>query len=130
MKNFICKEITTIDNEFVSRIIFSDKKDEGYIEGQTYEEIVDSLGEYVMLQRSYGEDEFDQDYSSVEFSDFEKSGTLEDFSIAISRKQFRMEYKGDVIDIGLALDDEATFLIIKEVLKKIINGKGSFVEME
>jgi hypothetical protein len=55
---------------------------------------------------------------------------LEDFSIAISKKQFRMEYKGDVIEIDLDLDNEQTFLTVKDVLKKITNGKGPFIEIE
>lgn len=130
MMTFQCKEITTTDNEFVCEITFSDKKDEGYIEGQTHQKMIDSLGQYVMLQRSYGEDNFDQDYCTVEFSDFEKSGELENFSITISKRQFRMDYNGYVIEVDLDLDNDQTFLKIKDILRRITNEKGLITEIE
>jgi len=130
MMNFQCKEITTTNNEFLCEITFSDKKDEGHIEGQKYEEILDSLGQYVMLQRSYGEDDFDQDYCTVEFSDFEKSGELEGFAIVISKHQFRMDYKGYVVEVDLDLDNDQTFLMIKDILRKITKDRGHITEIE
>ena len=81
------------------------------------------MGEYLNLQRSYPEDEFEKDYYTIELSDFDKSGELEDFTINLSRTQFQMNYKDEIIEIQLETDD-LTFGKIKDVLKEIVNGKG------
>jgi len=121
--NFNCKEIDISDDNFGCRITFSDTKDEGYIDNQSYKEIMESFGEYLSLQRSYPEDEFENDYYTIELSNFDKSGELKDFTINLSRTRFQMNYKTEIIEIQLDTDD-LTFGKIKDVLSKIVNGRG------
>ena len=120
---FDCKEIDISDDEFGCRITFSDRKEGDHIDNQSYKEIMESIGDYLTLQRSYPEDEFETDYYIIELSNFDKSGELDDFTINLSRTQFLMNYKEEIIEIQLETND-LIFDKIKEALKKIINERG------
>src|SRR5688500_3784892 len=98
---FDCKEIDISDDYLGCSITFSDRKDEDYIENQSYMKIMESMGKYLSLQRSYPEDQFEKDYYTIELSDFAKSGELKDFTINLSRRQFLMNYKSEIIEVQL-----------------------------
>ena len=54
---FDCREISIDDVEFGCAITFSEKIDLGETEEElTIDEILDSIGTYLMLQRTYAED--------------------------------------------------------------------------
>lgn len=121
---FNCKEISISDEEFGCTLTLSENKDDGISEvGMTTEEILNSIGRYVMLQRTYPEDRFEVDYYYFESSDFDKSGELNDFEINLSRKVFQMTLENEIIEIIIGVDD-SVFENIKHIIKKISNGKG------
>ena len=104
---FVCKEIAIIDSDFGCEVTLSDRADQDNIQaGQTVEEIVNSLGQYILLQRTYSEDEFDSEYVYFETSDFEKSGELLEFELVLSRTKFMLTVNHTLYDIGIDIDNQ------------------------
>jgi hypothetical protein len=121
---FNCKEISISDEEFGCTLTLSENKDDGISELEmTTEEVFNSIGRYVMLQRTYPEDRFEEDYYYFESSDFDKSGELNDFEINLSRKVFQMTLGNEIIEIQIGVDD-SVYENLKQIIKKISNGKG------
>lgn len=121
---FDCKEISIDDEEFGCAITFSENIDLGETEQKlTVDEIINSIGTYVMLQRTYDEDELEEDFYYFESSESEKSGEIEDFEINLSRNQFVLFFENEMYEIQLHLDNQ-TFEKLKIVLKKIAYKKG------
>ena len=122
--NFVCKEISISDEEFGCTVTFSEKEEVNDFENQkTVEEIMDSIGEYVMLQKTYGEDEFEEDYYYLETSDFEKSGELDDFEIILTETKFVLTTETEKYEIQIQPDTK-NFDDLKSVLSKIAESKG------
>lgn len=124
---FDCKEISISDEEFGCSISFSDREDKGYSESdteRTIDEIINSLGTYVSIHRTYPEDDFDQDYYYLETSDFEKnSGELNNFNIHLFRTQFIMTHESETFEISFHVSDKI-FENIKRILGQITTGTG------
>jgi hypothetical protein len=124
---FICKEIQMENQEFGCTITFSENMDHDICEEKlTFDEIIDSIGTYIMLQRTYAEDELEEDYCYFESSDPEKSGELENFEINLSRNQFVLNFEKEVYEIQLNLGNKI-FEKLKENLKIITSEKGQLI---
>lgn len=122
--NFVCKEISISDEEFGCTVTFSEKEEDNDFENQkTVDEIMDSIGQYVMLQRTYAEDEFEEDYYYLETSDFEKSGELDDFEIILTETKFVLTTENEKYEIQIH-PDRQIFDDLKSVLSKITESKG------
>jgi hypothetical protein len=76
-----------------------------------------------LLQRSYAEDEFEDDYYHFETLDFEKSGELKDFTIEVHRKQILISYNNELFEITININNKE-FDDLKASLKKIANKEG------
>ena len=122
--NFVCKEIS-IDNEYFGcTVSLSDTVEEHYFDKeQTVEEIMNSLGQYVMLQRTYAEDEFDDDYYYFETNQLDKSGELDDFEINLTEKNFILTIENHKYEIQIE-PNEQEWNELKEALKKLTEHKG------
>ncbi|CAM3181745.1 hypothetical protein [Flavobacterium frigoris] len=121
---FDCKEISIDDEEFGCAITFSENIDLGeYEEKLTIDEIINSIGTYVMLQRTYAEDELEEDYYYFESSESEQSCEIKDFEINLFRNQFVLTFEKEMYEIQLHLDNQI-FEKLKIVLKKIAYKKG------
>lgn len=122
--NFVCKEISTSDEEFGCSVTLSENQEYNDFENQkTFDEIMNSTGQYVMLQRTYGEDDFEQDYYYFETSDFEKSGELDDFEIILTETKFVLIKGNEKYEIQIQ-PDRQVFDELKNVLLKITESKG------
>ena len=122
--NFVCKEISTSDEEFGCSVTLSENQEYNDFKNQkTCDEIMNSIGQYVMLQRSYGEDDFEQDYYYFETSDFEKSGELDDFDIILTETKFVLIKGNEKYEIQIQ-PDRQIFDELKNVLLKITESKG------
>jgi hypothetical protein len=127
MIKFECKDLSISDIEFGCTITFSEKVETSDPTKElTVEEIIASSGQYIMLQRTYGEDEFEDDYYYFEPSDFDKSCKLEDFKIELSRTQFAITINKEIFETQITVE-ELEFENLKLVLTKIINGKGNLI---
>ena len=122
--NFVCEKISISDEEFGCTVTFSEKEENNDFENQkTVDEIMDSIGQYIMLQRTYGEDEFEEDYYYFETSDFEKSGELNNFEINLTENNFILTIENDKYEIQIH-PDRQIFDDLKSVLSKITESKG------
>lgn len=121
---FRCKEISINDEELGCTITFSENiENEESVENKTIDEIMNSIGQYITLQRTYPENKHKRDYYYFESSDFEKSGELKNFKIDISPNQFSMNLDHEVYEIEIGVT-KIKFEEIKQVLSKIANGRG------
>ncbi len=89
----------------------------------TVDEIMDSIGQYILLERTYGEDEFDEDYYYFESSEFEKSGDLDDFEIILTENQFVLIKGIEKYEIQIQPSNQI-FYDLKNALLKITKQKG------
>ncbi len=122
---FDCKKISINDDELGCSLTLSENKDDGISQIEmTTEEILNSIGQYIMLQRTYPEDQFEEDYFYFESSDFDKSCELNDFVINLSRKVFQLTFEDINIEIKICVDDHI-FEKLKQILKKISNEQGT-----
>lgn len=116
---FNCKQVIIEHDEFGCTVTFYEKKDQ-YEDGVSIDKIMASQGQYILLQRTYGEDDFEDDYYYVEMSDFDKSGDLRHFNIDLYRNCFMMNYKNETIEININISDRK-FEKLKTALNKIVN---------
>lgn len=118
---FNCKEISISDEEYGCTLILSEKKDNDTAEKEIkVDEILSSTGQYIMLQRTYPEDEFEKDYYYIETSNPDKSGELKDFRIDLYRTQFIMSYDKELFEIKINVGAQ-NFENLKQIIKKITN---------
>lgn len=129
---FLCLDISINDEEFGCSISFSENRDE-YNEENTEDfrkmtpsEGAESIGKYLMLQRSYPEDEFEKDYYYFETSDETGSGELQNFRIELHTDRFLMYWDNHIYDIEIK-PSKKEFTQLKTVLKKIVNDRGELI---
>ncbi len=124
---FNCKEISISDEEFGCTVSFSEKKDTDTTQTDIkIDEIIASTGQYILLQRTYPEDEFESDYYYMETSNSDKSGELKDFSIDLYRGQFLMTYDNELFEININPNDQE-FGDLKKALEKLTNNRGQLI---
>ena len=124
---FDCKEISISDEEFGCTLTLSEKEDNGASEtGMTIHEIITSTGQYILLQRTYPEYEFESDYYYIETSNPNKSGEFKDFSINLYRTQFLMTYDNEIFEISINASNQE-FESLKKILEKLTNKKGQLI---
>ncbi|WP_153799828.1 hypothetical protein [Foetidibacter luteolus] len=64
-----------------------------------------SVEKYILLRRTFLEDEFESDYYYIETNDPEISGELTIFSIYLYRTHLSMTYGNELIEISLNVTD-------------------------
>jgi hypothetical protein len=104
--NFQCKQLTIADQEFGFTIIFSDSKsvDDQF---KTVEEIMNSEEKYLLIQRSYPEEDDDLDFFSIETSETDTELSPRDKMIVrLSPNKFEIDWSGDHLEIGLNISDK------------------------
>ncbi|AZI32026.1 MULTISPECIES: hypothetical protein [Weeksellaceae] len=121
--NFVCKEISINDEEFGCTVTLSEKEDSGFDYEETVEEIMNATDQYLMLQKTYGEDEFEEDYYYIESRDFEKSGELEDFEIFLTETEFIITFENEKYVIQIS-PNRKVFDELKKVLSEFTECKG------
>ncbi len=124
---FKCKEISINDEELGCTITLSDRKvQNNYDKNMTVEEILNSLRQYILLQRTYPEDEFEEDFYYFETSEFDKSGELDDFEIILSKNSFILTIESDIYEIQIN-PSKQKWDELKDILKKITVKKGKLI---
>jgi hypothetical protein len=125
---FDCKSISITNNEFGCTIELADKIEEPKLE-MTYDEIIDSLGEYVLLQRTFAEDEFDSDYRYFETGDMDINGELINFKIKLTMTEFLMKINGKKIEVSIA-PEITVYNDLKDALRTIAYNQGELTIQE
>lgn len=115
--NFQCEELTISGEEFGCTITFSDSKsaDDQF---KTMEEIMNSEEKYLLIQRTYPEDDDDEGNYHIETSEADVNLLSDDIemTVAIDRERFKIEFPGAQLEIGLNLTDEE-LENLEEILK-------------
>ena len=104
---FECKQLTlTDDPDFGCTIEFNDTI-ETYNENLTSPEPMDQGGKYLLIQRSYPEDELENDWYHIETSETNIDFSQKDnMYVKLSRKEFEIYCSGVTLVIGLTLSDK------------------------
>lgn len=105
--DFQCEELIIEDGEFGCTITFSDTKTS---EGQfkTAEEIMNSEEKYLLIQRTYPEDDDELDNYHIESSetDIELLSDEVEMIVEIDPKRFKIQFPGAQLEIGLNLTNK------------------------
>ena len=129
---FSCQDISISDEEFGCSISLSENRAEDNEENaekilkMSPSEVAESLGRYISIQRSYSEEEFENDSYYFETSDDTQSGELENFKIELHPTRFVMHWDTDLYDIDIKPSKEE-FSKLKIILKKIVNDRGELL---
>ena len=122
-----CKEISINDGELGCEVTFSENEELGSkIENLSFKEIIDSIGRYLLLQRTYPEDDFGRDNYYFETHDENLCGDLEDFEIILSRQSFILKFDSEIVEISINPSDKE-FADLMHVLPIIINKRGNLI---
>jgi hypothetical protein len=104
--NFQCEELTISDEEFCCTIILSDSKssDDQF---KTLEEIMNSEEKYLLIQRTYPEDDYDSDYYHLETSETDTELDSDDIiTVKMNQDRLEIDWAGAHLEIGLDLTDK------------------------
>ncbi len=119
-----CKDILISDEAFGCTITFYHQKERiKWENNMSIEEFTRSISQYILLQRSYGDDEFEEDYYYFETIDFNNAWELNDLTIAVYRKKILINYNGERFEITIHVNNQK-FEDLKLTLKKIVNREG------
>jgi hypothetical protein len=103
--NFQCIELTIQDEELGCTITFSDSRsaDDQF---KSMEEIMNSEEKYLLIQRTYPEDDYDVDYYYIESSESDEIfNPNEKIIVKLNRKLFEVNSAGEQLRIGLNLEN-------------------------
>jgi hypothetical protein len=105
--NFECKQLDiTNDFDFGCTISFSDTI-EKFNENQTIEELIKSQEKYLLIQRSFPEDEDGIDWYTIESSEIEINfSQKDDIYVKLCKKEIEINCSGITMVIGLKLSDK------------------------
>jgi hypothetical protein len=124
---FDCKEISISDEIFGCRLTFSEERENAVEQMKmSLDQQMRSSGQYLLLQRTYPEDDFENDYYYFETNDPDKSGELELFEIELNRNRFLMRWEKESFEIAIHPTD-AEFDNLKEILVKLAQDKGKLL---
>lgn len=122
-----CIEISISDEELGCQVTFSEKKDLGEESvNMTVQEIIDSIGRYLLIQRSYPEFEDESDYIYFETHDEEFSGELSDYEMVLSRGQFELKLIDGKIEVLINPTDKE-YSELKKILPILTNKTGKLI---
>ena len=122
-----CIEISINDEDLGCQVVFSEKKDLGEeTANMSVQEIIDSIGRYLLLQRSYPEDDFQSGNYYFETHDENLCGDLVDYEMLLSRTRFELKIRNDTIEVEIN-PTENEFLQLKKVLPILTDKKGKLI---
>lgn len=125
---FNCKEISINDGDLGCQIHFSENADLGSKSANmSLKELMESTGKYLLIQRLYEEDDFENDYESgnsyYETHDKNLCGDLGNFELELSRHCFVLKFPTESIEISIQ-PTEKEFTELKTLLPVLANKKG------
>jgi len=122
-----CIEISINDDDLGCQVTFSENKSLGEESANmTTSEIIESIGRYLLLQRSYPEDEFDSNNYYFETHNENLCGDLIDFQMKLSRTFFELEIQSEIIEVSIN-PTEKEFNDLKKILSLLTNKNGILI---
>jgi hypothetical protein len=114
--NFQCEEFTISDEDLGCTITFSDSKssDDQF---KSVEELMNSEEKYLLIQRTYPEDNYESDYYYLETSETDTELDSDDIMIVtMNQDRFKIDWSGAHLEIGLNLT-ESELKDLEEILE-------------
>ena len=122
-----CIEISISDEELGCEVTFSEKKDLGEeSESMSVQEIINSIGEYLLIQRSYADFEDEGDYIYFETHDEEYAGELSDYEMVLSKERFELKLLNGEIEVLINPTDKE-YSELKKILPILTNKSGKLI---
>ena len=122
-----CIEISINDDDLGCQVCFSEKKSLGEeAADMSVQEIIDSTGEYLLIQKSYPEYEFESEYIYFETHDGEFSGELVDYEMILSKERFELNLKNEKIEV-LINPSKKEYSKLKKILPILTNKSGKLI---
>ena len=124
---FDCKEISISDDVFGCTLTLSEVKDNAAEQiGMSIKQLMSSSGKYLLLQRTYPEDDFEYDYYYFETSEFDKASELKNFRIELNKNNLLLKIEDDLFEINIKCNREK-YNNLKKILVKLVNDKGQLL---
>ncbi len=122
-----CIEISISDEELGCEVTFSEKKDlVEESESMSVQEIINSIGEYLLIQRSYADFEDEGDYIYFETHDEEYAGELSDYEMVLSKERFELKLLNGEIEVLINPTDKE-YSELKKILPILTNKSGKLI---
>ena len=122
-----CIEISINDEELGCQVTFSENKDLGEeTANMSVKKIIELIGRYLLLQRSYPEDDFESDYIYFETHDENYAGELVDYEMVLSKSCFELKLQNEKIEV-LINPTEKEYSKLKEILPILTNNSGKLI---
>lgn len=122
-----CIEISISDEELGCQVTFSEKKDLGEnAPNITTQEIIDSIGRYLLIQRSYPELKDESDHIYFETHNEEFAGELSDYEMVLSRERFELKIIDEKIEVIINPTDKE-YTELKKTLPILTNKTGKLI---
>ena len=124
--DFICKRLSIADDDdFGCTIEFSDSIDTG---SEDIQEILNGSEKYLMIQRSYPENEYEIDWYTVETSESDIELNQKDkIIIKLKKNLIEVAWSGMKLTIGLELNDSELYNLDR-ILKKRFCDKITLID--
>lgn len=120
-----CIEISINDDDLGCQVTFSEKKDLGEESANmSVQEIIDSIGKYLLIQRSYPE--FESDYIYFETHNEEYAGELVDYEMILSKERFVLNLLNEKIEVLINPTDNE-YSELKQILPILTNKSGNLI---
>ncbi len=124
---FNCIEISISNEEIGCQITFSDKKSLGEeASNMSVQEIIDSIGNYLLIQRSFADYEDENNYVYYETHHEQFIGELIDYQIILSKNCFELNLPNGKIEVSINPTDKE-FSELKEALPYLLNKSGKLI---
>lgn len=124
---FNCKEISINDEDFGCQILFTENAESGSESGKiSINETMESTEKYLLIQRSYSEDDYESGNSYYETHDENLCGDFDDFELELSRQFLVLKFPTEIIEISI-LPTEKEFAELKTLLPILTNKKGKLI---
>jgi len=119
-----CIEISINDEELGCQVTFSEKKDLGEeTANMSIQEIIESIGKYLLLQRSYPEDDFASGNYYFETHDENLCGDLVDYEMMLSKTRFELKILNETIEVAIN-PTEKEYTQLKKILPILTDKEG------
>ena len=122
-----CIEISISDEGLGCQVTFSEKKSLGEEAAEmSVQEIIDSTGKYLLIQRSYPDFEDESDYIYFETHNEEFAGALRDYEIVLTKERFELKLLNGEIEVLINPTDKE-YTELKKILPILTNKTGKLI---
>ena len=122
-----CSEISINDEELGCQVTFSQNKSLGEeVAHMSVQEIIDSTGEYLLIQRSYPDYEDESDYIYFETHNEEYAGELKDYEMVLTKERFELRLRNGKIEVLINPTDKE-YSELKKILPILTNKTGKMI---